>query len=79
MHGVSENSCQNAGIQKIMYICSLEHKAKKMAKYLDPKIDVLFKKTFGENKELIISFLNLCVRVCRRRSDIAKQHQIFGR
>jgi predicted transposase/invertase (TIGR01784 family) len=29
-----------------------------MAKYLDPKIDVLFKKIFGENKELVISFLN---------------------
>jgi len=29
-----------------------------MAKYLDPKIDVLFKKIFGENKDLIISFLN---------------------
>ena len=29
-----------------------------MAKYLDPKIDVLFKKIFGENKELLISFLN---------------------
>jgi len=29
-----------------------------MAKYLDPKVDVLFKKIFGENKELVISFLN---------------------
>ena len=29
-----------------------------MTKYLDPKIDVLFKKIFGENKELLISFLN---------------------
>jgi len=29
-----------------------------MLKYLDPKIDVLFKKIFGENKELLISFLN---------------------
>ena len=29
-----------------------------MATYLDPKIDVLFKKIFGENKELLISFLN---------------------
>ena len=29
-----------------------------MVKYLDPKIDVLFKKIFGENKELLISFLN---------------------
>jgi predicted transposase/invertase (TIGR01784 family) len=29
-----------------------------MAKYLDPKIDVLFKKIFGENKDLVISFLN---------------------
>jgi len=29
-----------------------------MAKYLDPKIDVLFKKIFGENKGLLISFLN---------------------
>ncbi|MDR0796075.1 MAG: Rpn family recombination-promoting nuclease/putative transposase [Tannerella sp.] len=29
-----------------------------MAMYLDPKIDVLFKKIFGENKELLISFLN---------------------
>ena len=29
-----------------------------MTKYLDPKVDVLFKKIFGENKELLISFLN---------------------
>ena len=29
-----------------------------MAKYLDSKIDVLFKKIFGENKDLLISFLN---------------------
>ena len=29
-----------------------------MVKYLDPKIDVLFKKIFGENKDLLISFLN---------------------
>jgi predicted transposase/invertase (TIGR01784 family) len=29
-----------------------------MAKYLDPKIDVLFKKIFGENKDMVISFLN---------------------
>ena len=29
-----------------------------MARYLDPKVDVLFKKIFGENKDLLISFLN---------------------
>ena len=29
-----------------------------MAKYLDPKVDFLFKKIFGENRELLISFLN---------------------
>jgi predicted transposase/invertase (TIGR01784 family) len=29
-----------------------------MTKSLDPKIDFLFKKIFGENKELVISFLN---------------------
>ena len=29
-----------------------------MARYLDPKVDILFKKIFGENKELVISFLN---------------------
>jgi predicted transposase/invertase (TIGR01784 family) len=29
-----------------------------MTRYLDPKIDVLFKKIFGENKDLLISFLN---------------------
>ena len=29
-----------------------------MAKYLNPKVDFLFKKIFGENKELVISFLN---------------------
>jgi len=29
-----------------------------MAKYLDPKVDMLFKKIFGEHKELLISFLN---------------------
>ena len=29
-----------------------------MAKYLDPKADLTFKKVFGEHKELVISFLN---------------------
>jgi predicted transposase/invertase (TIGR01784 family) len=29
-----------------------------MTTYLDPKIDTLFKKIFGENKDLLISFLN---------------------
>jgi len=29
-----------------------------MTKYLDPKVDFLFKKIFGENKNLVISFLN---------------------
>ena len=29
-----------------------------MAKYLDPKVDFLFKKIFGENKDILISFLN---------------------
>lgn len=29
-----------------------------MAKYLDPKADITFKKVFGEHKELLISFLN---------------------
>ena len=29
-----------------------------MAKYLDPKADVTFKKVFGEHKNLVISFLN---------------------
>jgi len=29
-----------------------------MEKYLDPKVDFLFKKIFGEHKDLLISFLN---------------------
>ena len=29
-----------------------------MPRYLNPKVDFLFKKIFGENKELVISFLN---------------------
>ena len=29
-----------------------------MAKYLDPKADVTFKKVFGEHKDLLISLLN---------------------
>ncbi len=29
-----------------------------MAKYLDPKADLTFKKVFGEHKNLVISFLN---------------------
>ena len=29
-----------------------------MAKYLDPKADVTFKKVFGEHKNLVISLLN---------------------
>ena len=32
--------------------------AKDMAKYLDPKADVTFKKVFGEHKNLVISLLN---------------------
>ena len=39
-----------------MYICAKIQKD--MAKYLDPKVDFLFKRIFGENKELVISFLN---------------------
>ena len=35
-----------------------ESEAKNMAKYLDPKADVTFKKVFGEHKNLVISFLN---------------------
>ena len=33
-------------------------KTKNMAKYLDPKADVTFKKVFGEHKNLVISLLN---------------------
>ncbi|MBR4171261.1 MAG: PD-(D/E)XK nuclease family transposase [Kiritimatiellae bacterium] len=29
-----------------------------MAKYLDPRADVTFKKVFGEHKNLLIGFLN---------------------
>ena len=29
-----------------------------MAKYLDPKADLTFKKIFGEHKHLVISLLN---------------------
>jgi len=29
-----------------------------MKKYLDPKVDFLFKRIFGENKDILISFLN---------------------
>ena len=29
-----------------------------MARYLDPKADVTFKKVFGEHKNLVISLLN---------------------
>ena len=29
-----------------------------MAKYLDPKADLTFKKVFGEHKDLLVSFLN---------------------
>jgi predicted transposase/invertase (TIGR01784 family) len=39
-----------------MYICAKFQKV--MAKYLDPKVDFLFKRIFGEDKELVISFLN---------------------
>ena len=33
-------------------------KEKDMAKYLDPKADVTFKKVFGEHKNLVMSLLN---------------------
>ena len=36
----------------------MESEAKGMAKYLDPKADVTFKKVFGEHKNLVISLLN---------------------
>ena len=35
-----------------------ENKESNVAKYLDPKADVTFKKVFGEHKHLVISFLN---------------------
>ena len=37
---------------------TLTQKEKAMAKYLDPKADVTFKKVFGEHKNLVISLLN---------------------
>ena len=37
---------------------TLTQKDKAMAKYLDPKADVTFKKVFGEHKNLVISLLN---------------------
>ena len=33
--------------------------AKNMAKYLDPKADVTFKKVFGEHKNLVMSLLDV--------------------
>jgi len=37
-----------------------------MAKYLDPKADVTFKKIFGENKDILISFLNSVLPLPKR-------------
>ncbi len=41
-----------------MYLCGGFLKDKIMAKYLDPKADLTFKKIFGEHKNLVISLLN---------------------
>jgi hypothetical protein len=36
----------------------LNNKKKRMAHYLDPKNDFIFKRIFGEHPDLLISFLN---------------------
>jgi len=41
-----------------------------MAKYLDPKVDFLFKKIFGEHKDLLISFLNSLLPLKKRTGNI---------
>ena len=37
-----------------------------MAKYLDPKADVTFKKVFGEHKNLVMSLLNALLSLADR-------------
>ena len=39
-----------------------------MARHLDPKADVTFKKVFGEHKNLVISLLNVLLPL-----DVGKQ------
>jgi predicted transposase/invertase (TIGR01784 family) len=45
-----------------------------MAKYLDPKVDFLFKKIFGENKELLISFLNSLLPLKEEQEIVAIEY-----
>ena len=50
-----------------------ESEAKDMAKYLDPKADVTFKKVFGEHKNLVMSLLNALLPL-----DDGKQVESIG-
>lgn len=45
-----------------------------MAKYLDPKSDLTFKKVFGEHKELLISFLNALLPLCPGKEIISVEY-----
>jgi predicted transposase/invertase (TIGR01784 family) len=45
-----------------------------MTRYLDPKVDVLFKKIFGENKELVISFLNSLLPLHEEQEIVAIEY-----
>jgi hypothetical protein len=40
------------------YICVKQNNYKTMARYLDPKNDLIFKRVFGEHKNLCISLIN---------------------
>ena len=42
----------------VLGVVSLSGKERTMAKYLDPKADLTFKKVFGEHKNLVMSLLN---------------------
>ena len=58
-----------------------------MAKYLDPKADVTFKKVFGEHKNLVISLLNALlpldegkkVESTQRRRNATRQRKNYGK
>jgi len=42
-------------------------KNKNMARYLDPKNDLIFKRVFGEHPKLLLSFLNAIIHLKQSR------------
>ena len=50
----------------------VECREKDMAKYLDPKADVTFKKVFGEHENLVMGLLNALLPLSLMLQDMAE-------